>query len=106
MNWAAEELSGINLGDKRLNNRSVKILDALGGNPINSIPASCPRVMPANITHQAVDWRFLALVSIESARAWPVDVQRMSNDWVCSKSCSGSLSASKWCGGMVCIVSS
>ena len=41
MNWAAEELSGINLGDKRLNNRSVKILDALGGNPINSIPASC-----------------------------------------------------------------
>ncbi|MCP3680323.1 MAG: hypothetical protein GY782_08775, partial [Gammaproteobacteria bacterium] len=35
MNWAAEELSGINLGDKRLNNRSVKILDALGGNPIN-----------------------------------------------------------------------
>ena len=41
MNWAAEELAGINLGDKRLNNRSIKILDALGGNPINSIPASC-----------------------------------------------------------------
>lgn len=41
MSWAAEELSGINLGDKRLNSRSVKILDALGGDPINSIPASC-----------------------------------------------------------------
>mgnify|MGYP001566391035 CR=1 FL=1 len=41
MSWAADELSGINLGDERLNKRSVKILDALGGNPINSIPAAC-----------------------------------------------------------------
>ena len=31
MSWAADELSGINLGDERLNKRSVKILDALGG---------------------------------------------------------------------------
>jgi hypothetical protein len=41
MSWAAEELSGINLGDKRLDKRSITILDALGGNPINSIPAAC-----------------------------------------------------------------
>lgn len=36
MTWASDELSGINLDDERLNKRRVKILDALGGNPINS----------------------------------------------------------------------
>lgn len=41
MSWASEELSGINLGDKRLNHRSVKILDSLAGNPTHSIPAAC-----------------------------------------------------------------
>lgn len=41
MSWASDELFNIDLGDERLNKRSVKILDALGGNPINSIPAAC-----------------------------------------------------------------
>src|SRR3990167_7358888 len=41
MSWASDELFNIDLGDERLNKRSVKILDALGGNPVNSIPAAC-----------------------------------------------------------------
>lgn len=41
MSWATDELSGIHLGDQRLNKRSIKILDALGGDPGNSIPAAC-----------------------------------------------------------------
>src|SRR3989338_10282880 len=41
MSWASDELFNIDLGDERLNKRSVKILDALGGNPSISIPAAC-----------------------------------------------------------------
>ena len=41
MDWAEEELGGINLGDKRLNVRAKKLLSLLGSNPSLSIPASC-----------------------------------------------------------------
>ena len=37
----AEELRGIDLGDKRLNKRSVKVLEALAANPEVSINAAC-----------------------------------------------------------------
>lgn len=37
----SEELAAINLGDKRLNDRSVKLLSALAENPQASIPAVC-----------------------------------------------------------------
>jgi hypothetical protein len=39
--WAEEELSGINLGDERLNKRSVKLLESLADKPSASIPAAC-----------------------------------------------------------------
>ena len=39
--WAEEELSGINLGDKRLNKRAVKLLTTLGEKPTASIPHAC-----------------------------------------------------------------
>jgi hypothetical protein len=41
MNWAAQEMSDIDLGDKRLNQRVVKVLSDLAGNPTKSIPAAC-----------------------------------------------------------------
>lgn len=37
----ADELCGINLGDKRLNDRSVEVIEALAANPQASINASC-----------------------------------------------------------------
>ena len=37
----AEELEGVDLGDKRLNKRSKKVLDALAANPEASINAAC-----------------------------------------------------------------
>jgi hypothetical protein len=39
--WAAEEMSDIDLGDKRLNKRSVKLLERLGEKPAMSIPQAC-----------------------------------------------------------------
>lgn len=41
MGWAAEELSRIDLGDRRLNERSVKLLRRLSAKPSASIPAAC-----------------------------------------------------------------
>lgn len=39
--WSEKELSGIDLGDARLNKRSVKLLERLGDKPTASIPAAC-----------------------------------------------------------------
>jgi Transposase DNA-binding/Transposase Tn5 dimerisation domain len=39
MNWASEEMAQVNLGDKRLNERVVTLLDTLGSKPDSSIPA-------------------------------------------------------------------
>jgi len=41
VSWVNNELNGIDLGDKRLNKRSVKILESLGGSPSESIPSAC-----------------------------------------------------------------
>ena len=41
MSWAAKELSGISLGDKRLEKRSIKLLDSLGSAPSSNIPEAC-----------------------------------------------------------------
>lgn len=41
MDWAKQELAGINLGDERLNKRSVKLLESLAAKPSASIPAAC-----------------------------------------------------------------
>ena len=40
-NWAAQELAGIDLGDARLNKRSVTLLDRLADKPTASIPHAC-----------------------------------------------------------------
>jgi len=37
----ADELQGIDLGDKRLNRRSKRVIEALAANPEASINASC-----------------------------------------------------------------
>lgn len=39
--WAAQELAGIDLGDARLNKRSVTLLDRLADKPTASIPHAC-----------------------------------------------------------------
>ena len=41
MGWVSEELSGIELGDQRLNARSIKLLRRLSEKPSASIPAAC-----------------------------------------------------------------
>lgn len=41
MDWAAQELRGADLGDKRSNRRLHKVLRDLGKNPTDSIPVAC-----------------------------------------------------------------
>ena len=41
MEWVQNELSGIKLGDERLNKRSVKLLERLASKPSASIPGAC-----------------------------------------------------------------
>jgi hypothetical protein len=41
MDWGKQELRGVNLGDERLNKRSVKLLASLAAKPSVSIPAAC-----------------------------------------------------------------
>lgn len=39
--WALDEMSGIELGDQRLNKRVVRVLQQLGNKPAPSIPTAC-----------------------------------------------------------------
>lgn len=41
MDWAKQELEGINLGDKRLNKRAIHLLNKLGGSPSENILSAC-----------------------------------------------------------------
>jgi len=41
MSWAEMELQGINLGDTRLEKRSFKLLESLGGNSSANLPEAC-----------------------------------------------------------------
>ena len=41
VSWAAEEMSGADFGDKRLNDRAVVLPERLGDKPNVSIPAAC-----------------------------------------------------------------
>ena len=41
MTWAAQEFETVELGDKRLNNRLVKLVQQLAANPTASIPGAC-----------------------------------------------------------------
>ncbi len=41
MSWVETELSGINLGDKRLEKRAYKLLKSMGNNPEASLPEAC-----------------------------------------------------------------
>lgn len=41
MSWAQEELSGVDLGDKRLDKRAVVLLDRFAAKPGASIPGAC-----------------------------------------------------------------
>ena len=41
MNWAAQEFETVELGDKRLNNRLVKLVQQLAAHPTASIPGAC-----------------------------------------------------------------
>jgi sensor domain CHASE-containing protein len=41
MNWAAEEFKDLDLGDKRLNKRMVRLVERFAANTLASIPQAC-----------------------------------------------------------------
>jgi len=70
--WAAMEFKGIDLGDKRLNQRAILLAEQLSGNPTASIPQAC-----GGWAETAAAYRFFARDKLE----W-TDV--MEPHWQCS----------------------
>lgn len=74
MGWAAEELMGIELGDKRLEKRSVLLLDRLAEKPQASIPMACRGWAETNgayrfLGNDRVEWREILTPHVRCALA-------------------------------------
>jgi hypothetical protein len=81
MNWAEEELSGISLGDARLDRRAGKLLASMSNRPQASIPQACGGAAEIKaayrlIEREDVDWRDLL------APHWDKALQRMAGQAV------------------------
>lgn len=81
MNWAEEELSGISLGDARLDRRAGKLLASMSNRPQASIPQACGGAAEIKaayrlIEREDVDWRDLM------APHWDKALQRMAAEAV------------------------
>jgi IS4 transposase len=81
MNWAEEELSGISLGDARLDRRAGKLLASMSNRPQASIPQACGGAAEIKaayrlIEREDVDWRDLM------APHWNKALQRMAGQAV------------------------
>ena len=81
MSWAEEELSGISLGDARLNKRAGKLLSSMSSRPQAGIPQACGGAAEIKAAYRLidrddVDWRDLM------APHWNKSLQRMSGEAV------------------------
>ncbi|MCP5097420.1 MAG: transposase, partial [Chloroflexi bacterium] len=52
VNWSSEEMAGVTLGDKRLNKRTVEVLEKLGKHPSGSIPYGCDEWADTKATYE------------------------------------------------------
>jgi hypothetical protein len=62
MSWAAEEFKDIDLGDKRLDKRAVRLAERLAEKPTASIPGACggwaeTQAAYRFLAQDAMDWR-------------------------------------------------
>ncbi len=60
MSWAAEEFKAIDLGDRRLDKRTVLLAERMAANPLASIPQAC-----GGWAETQAAYRFLAQDDIE-----------------------------------------
>lgn len=72
MSWAAEELARIDLGDQRLNARSVQLLKCLSEKPTASIPVACrgwAETVAAYrfLAHEEISWRDILQPHVDCA---------------------------------------
>jgi hypothetical protein len=76
MSWAVEEFKDIDLGDKRLNKRTVRLVERFAANPLASIPQAC-----GGWAETQAAYRFLAQDGIEwegiFASHWASSEERM-----------------------------
>src|SRR6218665_4122240 len=76
MSWAQEEFADLDLGDKRLNRRQVKVAETFSRQPTPSIPAACggwgeTRGAYRFFAHEDIDWQDLLKPH------WHASAQRM-----------------------------
>src|SRR6218665_2306466 len=62
MSWGQEEFADLDLGDKRLNRRQVKLAETFSRQPTPSIPAACggwgdTRGAYRFFAHEDIDWQ-------------------------------------------------
>jgi Transposase DNA-binding len=55
MSWALEEMQQVNLGDKRLETRTITLLDNLGSKPLETIPAACQGWAETKVAYRFFD---------------------------------------------------
>ncbi|ABM58838.1 IS4 family transposase [Verminephrobacter eiseniae] len=76
MSWAQEEFADLDLGDKRLNRRQVKLAETFSRQPTPSIPAACggwgdTRGAYRFFAHEDIDWQDILKPH------WQASAQRM-----------------------------
>ena len=76
MSWSAEEFKDLDLGDKRLNTRMVRLVECFAANPLASIPVACGGWAETQgayrlLAHEAVTWEQVL------APHWAYSVERM-----------------------------
>ena len=76
MSWGAAEFENIDLGDKRLNARSVKLLESFAGNPSNSIPVACNGYHETKAAYRFFDNKRITADKILLPHAYYPDVEQ------------------------------
>ncbi len=65
MSWAAPEFKEIDLGDERLNKRTVLLAECMAANPLASIPQAC-----GSWAQTQAAYRYLAQDEISGRTSW------------------------------------
>lgn len=71
--WGEKEFAGLDLGDKRLNKRAVKLAEQLAGKPTSSIPVATGGWAEAVaayrfLSNEKVEWRDILAPHVEQTR--------------------------------------
>ena len=80
--WAAEEFSGMDLGDKRLNRRLVRIVERLAHHPAVSVPAACKNWAETKAVYRFWDAEGVAAGEIRAAHREKTLERMHGQEWI------------------------